>query len=142
MLPTCEKCGSQEFEVRWQGLTYEFRCARCLWGCCTTRFPPIQEDEGPYSIIVTSLGQIPVRALVALNRRFTHGMRRTRELFTTGEQRLFTGNAYSVWQEAQRLLAEGVPFRIDPAYPYDLATYDPEHDHEHEWITVTDTQHE
>jgi hypothetical protein len=134
MIPKCEKCGSQEFESRWQGLSFESRCTRCHWGAVTTRFPPMLGDKGPYQIIVTSLGIHPQRTLIAINQKFDHGIRRTRELFSAGEQTIFTGDAYTVWQEAQRLRAEQVPFRIEPEYPFDLATYDPHHSYEHDWL--------
>jgi len=49
---------------------------------------------------------------------------------------LLTGDAYAVWQEAQKLVSEQVPFRIEPEYPFDLASYDLEHAHEHDWRPV------
>ncbi len=141
ILPPCEKCGSREYEVSWKGSSYAFRCARCHAGwCATTRIPPIRADLGPYVVIVTSLGPNPTEALIALNRRFGHGIRRTRDLFSEGERVLFTGNAYAVWQEAQRLLSEQIPFRIEPEYPYDLVSYDPEHAHEHDWLPVSSSE--
>jgi hypothetical protein len=133
---TCEQCGSRNFESRWKGLTYEFRCVTCQWGAVTTCFPPILADQGAYRIIVTSLGADESRSLVALNRAFSHGIRRTRELFSAGEREYFASRAYDVWHEAQKLIAEGIPFRIEPPFPYDLATYDVAHAHEHDWLPI------
>ncbi len=133
----CPKCGAMAIEARWQGLCYSFRCARCDWGAATTRFPPIMVDQGPYRIVITSLGADPNRSLIVLNRRFSHGILRTRELFSAGERELVSGTAVTVWREAQSLRAEHVPFRIEPYFPYDLETYDAQHGHEHDWRSAT-----
>jgi hypothetical protein len=132
----CEKCGSKSFESRWQGLSYEFRCSKCYWGAVTTRVPPIVADECSYRIIITSLGADPNRSLIALNRRFGHGILRTRQIFSSGEHQLFVGRAFEVWWEAQLLRSEQVPFRIDPAFPYNLDTCNAEHEHEHDWLPL------
>lgn len=132
----CEKCGSCEFETRWQGLTYEFRCARCHWGAVTTQFPPIKQDTKIYKIVITSLGADPNRSLIVLNRRFGHGVAQTRAMFSAGERELFTGAAWDLWREARALRSEQVPFRIEPEFPYDLASYDAERGHEHDWTPI------
>lgn len=136
-MDVCQECGSRDFESRWKGLTYQFRCARCHWGAATSRFPPIRQDDGPYRIVVTSLGINPARALIALNQRLGYGIRRTRELFSKGERECFSGNASAVLAEARRLRPAGVLFRIEPDFPYDLETYDPTHGHEHDWKPIT-----
>jgi hypothetical protein len=95
--------------------------------------PPIVADENRYRVVVTSLGADSNRSLVALNRHLQHGIRRTRDLFSAGACEFFCGRASDVWRKAQYLTSEEVPFRIEPPFPYDLATYDPEHGHEHDW---------
>jgi hypothetical protein len=74
------------------------------------------------------------RTLLALNRHFQHGIARTRELFSSSPREFFHGRASEVWQKAQYLRSEGVPFSIEPSFPYDLITYDFHHGHEHEWL--------
>jgi hypothetical protein len=135
-MQVCEKCGATDFESRWQGLSYEFRCSKCHYGAVTTLFPPIVRDEGSYKIVITSLGSNPNRSLIAINRKFAHGIRRTKELFSSGERELLIGQAHTVWKEAQHLRSAQVPFRIEPAFPYDLETYDPAHGHEHDWRPI------
>lgn len=135
-MPRCEKCGAQDYESRWQGLAYEFRCARCRWGAATTGLPPIRADEGVYRIVITSLGADPKRSLVVINRRFSHGLARTRELFSAGERELLAGDASTVLREARSLREECVLFRIEPDFPYDLEHYDAEHGHEHDWRPI------
>lgn len=132
-METCQKCGGGEFESRWKGLSYEFRCAKCHWGAVTTLFPPIHHDKGLYRIVITPLGSNPNRALIALNRRPNRGILEVRREFLSGEREFFSGDAYSVWKEAQLLRDDEVPFRIEPDFPYDLATYDVMHGHEHDW---------
>jgi hypothetical protein len=56
--------------------------------------------------------------LIALNRRFTHGIAVTHRLVIRGELPKFEGSALDVWHEALRLRETGIPFRIEPNYPF------------------------
>jgi hypothetical protein len=134
MTQTCEKCGSTQFESRWLGLCYEFRCVKCLWGAATTRFPPIKTDETIYRIIIVALGPYPKQSLVALNQRFDHGIQRTRELFTDGEREFFSGNASELLAETTWLRSQQIPFSIEPEFPYNLDSSGREH--EYDWQPI------
>lgn len=116
---TCLECGAALLSRR-QGLSYLLRCSMCDWALVTTYPHPSLLDKVVYSVFVTSLGGDPARSLIFLNRRFTHGIARTRALFSRGESFLCQGYAHQVWKEARELRSESVPFRIESQFPYDL----------------------
>ena len=116
---TCPECEAHLLSRR-QGLSYMVRCSACEWAAASTYLHPIHRDTAVYSVFVTSLGANPAHSLIYLNQRFTHGIARTRDLFSSGEQCLLQGSAWDVSKEVHRLRQEGVPFRIEPAFTYDL----------------------
>jgi len=102
-----------------------------------TTYPhPFGRDQQIYTIIITSLGPDVSRSLVFLNSYFAHGIIRTRELFAAGSHSLMSGKAREVWQQARRLRAEGIAFRIAPAYPYDLDDPTLDYGYSYDWRPV------
>lgn len=98
------------------------RCSSpsCSWEAVTSFPVPILRDHTRYSVIIPELQDATPAVLIALNQRFTHGIAVTRRLATRGELPPFEGSALDVWHEALRLREAGIPFRIEPRYPFDL----------------------
>lgn len=119
MTIVCPDCDSQLLERR-DGYAYLLRCPTCNWETATAYQHPFGRDQVTYTIVVTSLGEDHERNLLSLNRRFMHGLARTRELFASGEVRLASGRAWEIQPQALGLRGEGIGFRIDPEFPYDL----------------------
>lgn len=132
----CPDCDSQLLARR-DGPSYALRCPVCNWEAATTYQHPFGRDQTTYTIIVTSLGEDAERSLTALNRHFVHGMARTRELFGAGEAPLLNGRAWEVRQQALRLREEGIGFRIDPGFPYDLDDPELAPGFSHDWRPAT-----
>jgi hypothetical protein len=119
MIASCPDCGSRLLESR-RGLNYGLKCSSCSWSVATTYQHPFGRDQQTYTIIITALGSDPSQSLIFLNSHFTHGIVRTRQLFASGEHSFMNGKAREVWEQARRLRAEGIVFRFEPEYPYDL----------------------
>lgn len=92
----------------------------CTWEVATTFPVPISCDSTRYGITLPALPQVTPAMLMALNHRFAHGIAITRDLARRGELPPFEGTAHQVWHEAQHLRTAGIPFRIEPDYPFDL----------------------
>jgi len=98
------------------------RCSSpsCAWEVATTFPAPILCDHARYSVAIPALPDASPAVLITLNQRFTHGIPITRNLAIRGELPPFVGSALEAWHEAQRLRAAGIPFHIEPSYPFDL----------------------
>ena len=122
MIQQCEYC-STTLEYFRYGSSLVVRCPNpeCTFDEAATTYPlPIWSDANRYRVIITPSGELPAKALVALNQRFDHGIVVTRRMFASGENELTQGSAFDIWNEAQRLRTEGIPFRIEPEFPFDL----------------------
>lgn len=73
-----------------------------------------------YTLIVRALTDATPLTLVALNRLFQLGFSTIRRLAAAGQLPPFTGSALDVWDTALRLRDDGIPFCIEPDFPYNL----------------------
>lgn len=121
MNENCPDCKSPLHHFR-SGSCLVVRCtsSSCPWQATTTFPVPILHDHTRYAIIIPALPDATSAVLIALNRRFTHGIPVTRSLAIRGELPPFEGSALDVWYEAQHLRSVGIPFSIKPSYPFDL----------------------
>lgn len=117
----CPECSSPLCNSR-AGSCLLIHCSApgCPWECATTFPVPILQDSTSYRLTIPALSEAPPAMLITLNHPFTHGIAITRQLVRRGELPPFTGGALDIWREAHRLRDAGVPFRIDPDYPFDL----------------------
>ncbi|MEK7949013.1 hypothetical protein [Luteolibacter soli] len=117
----CPDCQSPLHSFR-RGACLCVECSSpsCPWGAVTTFPIPIFIDHIRYSIVIPALPEATPAVLIELNKRFTHGIPVTRSLATRGELPPFEARAHEVWHEAHRLRDAGIPFRIEPDYPFDL----------------------
>ena len=117
----CPDCQSPLHHFRSRGCLV-IRCSSpsCHWEVATTFPVPIHHDDIRYSIVIPALPDAGPAALIELNKKFTHGIPVTRSLALRGELPPLEGSAHEVWHEAHRLRHAGIPFRIEPNYPFDL----------------------
>ena len=117
----CPTCSSTLQYYRYgQSLVVRCPISACNLEAVTSYRPPIWVDNEKYRIVIPPLDDAPARTLVALNRRFTHGIVVTKQMFSSKEQELIQGSAWTIWHEALRLRSEEIPFRIEPEFPFDL----------------------
>ncbi len=127
MIPTttggegCPYCSSglQGFR-RGSCLVVSCSSPSCSWEVVTTFPVPILQDHNRYVIRIPALPNASSATLIALNKRLTNGIAVTRSLAKGGSIPPFEGSALEVWHEAKRLTNEGIPFCIEPSYPFDL----------------------
>jgi len=117
----CPSCRSPLQGFR-SGGCLVIRCSSpsCPWEAATTFPVPIRDDDTRYSIVIPALPNANPAVLIELNKKFTHGIPVTRNLAVRGELPPFEGSAHEIWHEAHRLRDNGIPFRIEPEYPFDL----------------------
>ncbi|RYD60327.1 MAG: hypothetical protein EOP83_19625 [Verrucomicrobiaceae bacterium] len=117
----CPTCQSPCHGFR-NGSCLVIRCSSpsCHWEVATTFPVPILHDDTRYSIVIPALSDATPAMFIELNKKFTHGISVTRRLALRGELPPFEGSAHEVWHEAHRLRDGGIPFRIEPNYPFDL----------------------
>ena len=131
----CSNCGSNDFEDLWQGACYAVRCVSCGREAVATKLPPFVADRQIYSVLVTSLGVEPSKALIAINHYFTQGIVRTKQLFETGGE-VCRGMARQVLPVIRALVAAGAVVTTQPSFPYDVSNPLLETEHEHGWQPV------
>ncbi len=119
----CPDCSSRLHHFR-SGGSLVVRCSSpaCAWEVATSFPVPIFCDDVRYSISIPPLPDASAAVLITLNQGFTHGIPVTRTLAIRGELPPFVGSALETWHEAQRLRGAGIPFQIEPSYPFDLDT--------------------
>lgn len=117
----CPSCRSPLHSFR-RGLSLVIRCSSpsCPWAIATTFPVPIFSNHTRYSIVIPAFPDATPAMLIELNKKFTHGIPVTRSLALQGELPPFEGGAHEIWHEAHRLRDAGIPFRIEPNYPFDL----------------------
>jgi LSD1 subclass zinc finger protein len=117
----CPECRAPLHHYR-RGASLLVRCSspNCIWGAVTSYPVPVLQDRAQYTIRVPALPEATASVLLAINLKFPHGIPVTRRLAIRGELPPFVGCALDVWHEAQRLRDAGVPFHIEPNFPYDL----------------------
>jgi hypothetical protein len=112
-------CGTPVLARR-NGMSYELRCSGCEWGCATTYPHPFHADQTVYRLIITGLGPDPGKCLVYLNSRMNMGIVRIRNMAKAGEFLFLQGHAEKVWTEAKTMRAQGIAYRVDLPFPYEL----------------------
>ncbi|HEY1121798.1 MAG TPA: hypothetical protein VGE67_09365 [Haloferula sp.] len=117
----CPDCQSPLHHFR-SGGCLVIRCSSpsCHWEVATTFPVPIHHDDTRYSVVIPALPDATPSILIELNKKFTHGIPVTRNLAVRGELPPFEGDAHEIWHEAHRLRNAGIPFHIEPNYPFDL----------------------
>jgi len=126
MLPKTENddCPDCKSELRYSrsGSSLVVSCSSptCSWEAVTTFPVPVVCDHTRYTIYIPALPDASQAILIALNQRLSNGISVTRSLAIRGELPPFNGSALEVWHEAQRLRNVGIPFHIEPSYPFDL----------------------
>ena len=117
----CPDCQSPLHSFR-RGACLSVECSSpsCPWGAVTTFPVPIFSDDTHYSIGIPALPDATPAILIELNKKFTHGIPVTRNLAVRGKLPPFEGGAHEIWHEAHRLRSAGIPFHIEPNYPFDL----------------------
>jgi Na+-translocating ferredoxin:NAD+ oxidoreductase RNF subunit RnfB len=113
----CKKCGN-EMASHISGRNYIIECPGCGWNCVTTYTEPIYEDQATYAISILPGGPTTKPALSAISKLAETNFLGAKSIAEQGGEGIFEALA-PVLREKKALLDDaGVPYRIDPEFPY------------------------
>jgi ribosomal protein S27AE len=96
-------------------------CPRCGWAMVATYCPPMLSDGTRYSLYVKETAN-PDRSLLHLLSVKVPGVGvvAAKKLITSGDVLIGSGKAPDMHRFAVSLREQGIEYRIEPDYPYDL----------------------
>ncbi|MBO7393013.1 MAG: DUF4926 domain-containing protein [Abditibacteriota bacterium] len=115
----CEKCGA-EMEPIDKNTPVGMTCPECGWGWATTYIDPLLEDSETYEVVLAAGNKQSEDVIAAVADIAGCNFLRARQLVAEAPVTVFSGDAPSVKDAAEKLESAAADYEIKPDFPHEI----------------------